>query len=170
LLRMIGAACIVAMGYALGRLAVENMQLRPRHIRAVRTMLEQLRSEMDYGLTPIPELMRRIAGQQPDPVATFARAVLTHLRSGEPARQAWQAALTDVYPLTALTQGDLEALTVLGRTLGTSHVEDQVRHIELAVSRLEHNLQEAVAQREENAKLYTYLGVIASLALVIVLA
>jgi stage III sporulation protein AB len=132
-------------------------------------MLQQVQTEIDYGLTPMPELMERLAQQQDEPVCGFADRVLVQLQRGAALRDAWQEALRATYPLTALRPADLEPLVALGRVLGTSHVEDQVKHLKLAMDRIEHNLEAALAERDRDARLYSYLGVIASVALVIAL-
>jgi stage III sporulation protein AB len=168
-MKLLGALLVVIAGGAWGILKARNLRLRPKQLQSLRTMLQEIRTGVDYGLTPLPELMRQLAEQGEAPVRCFATTVLEQLGAGTPLKAAWQQSLEVLTEQTPLQAEDLEPLAVLGRSIGSSDSDDQLRHLELAMVRLEHRIGETIQERDQNARLYTYLGLIGSLALVIAL-
>ena len=54
--------------------------------------------------------------------------------------------------------------------LGQTDVEGQISQIEITESFLENQIQEAIIERQKNEKLYTRLGTIMGMTVVIILA
>lgn len=69
-----------------------------------------------------------------------------------------------------LQPDDCAVLAALGRNLGRSHVEDQIRHLRAAGARLERAGERALAERDRLAGLARYLGACAGLIVAILLA
>jgi stage III sporulation protein AB len=60
-MKLLGALLVVVAGGAWGILKARNLRLRPKQLQSLRTMLQEIRTGVDYGLTPLPELMRQLA-------------------------------------------------------------------------------------------------------------
>ena len=69
-----------------------------------------------------------------------------------------------------LLEDDKEALKSLGKLLGSTDIEGQIRQIRLVNTFLDGQIEDATESRNKNEKMYKKLGVIVGLAVVIVLA
>ena len=69
-----------------------------------------------------------------------------------------------------LNEEDKKAIKTLSKLLGQTDVEGQISQIEITESFLENQIQEAIIERQKNEKLYTRLGTIMGMTVVIILA
>lgn len=148
----------------------ERYARRPRELAALRVALQVLLSEIDYGLTPLPAALERAARAAGGEVAAFLEDAARRLsaRRDAGAQDALREALARAD--LALAAADRDVLLALGAALGTSGREDQVRHLMLALRRLELAEDEARREGERGQRLARWLGVLGSLALVLLLA
>ncbi|MBX6378612.1 MAG: stage III sporulation protein AB, partial [Clostridia bacterium] len=128
----LGAAAVVAGTATLGFLVAENLARRPQHLHQLRTALQVLQTEIDYAATPLPEALERAGRHLRPPVHDLLAAAAERLRQAgeEGAAAAWAAAVAAVDGAMAWTARDREAVLALGPSLGTSHREDQLRHLQ----------------------------------------
>lgn len=162
-----GCLLVVASGAGLGATAALRYGRRPRELAALRVALQVLLTEIDYGLTPLPQALRRAAAAVADPVAELLRrwAAVLDRRQGVLPAEALRAALAAAD--LALHPADLEVLAGLAAALGASGRRDQVRHLTLALRRLEAAEAEARREAERGQRLAWWLGVLGSLAVVL---
>jgi len=71
--------------------------------------------------------------------------------------------------ILALENPEIELLLALGANLGSLNREEQQKYLSMVQDELRKIELEAVKLREQNVKMYCYLGVCGSLALVILL-
>ena len=83
------------------------------------------------------------------------------------AGEAWEKALKESD--TNLNEEDLHVLLMLSKMLGQTDVEGQISQIEKTEEFLEGQIKEAEEERKKNEKLYTRLGTVLGLAIVIIL-
>ena len=158
LLRLLGAAGVLAAGLGLGNLAAARYQARTRELTALRTALELFATQIAYTATPLPDALRRtgrFVGGGAGRLLDRAVAILEG-EEGVSAGEAWELALTrEELPLTAR---DREVLRDLGPLLGEAGCQDQLRQLTLATQRL--SAQEAESREEErrHVRLWRYLG------------
>lgn len=162
-----GCLLVLASGTGLGACVASRLGRRPRELAALRVALQVLLTEIDYGLTPLPAALRRAAAAVSGPVAGLMRIWADVLARGEgvlPA-EALRAALTrsDL----ALGPADVDVLQGLAAALGASGRQDQVRHLGLALRRLEVTEAEAREAAAKGQRLAWWLGVLGSLAVVL---
>lgn len=163
-----GAVLLVVGGAATaGWTAAARLRRRPRELRQIQTGLHVLRTEIDWGAVPLPAALARAGGCLEGPTARIFAEAAAHLAGGEglAAGEAWERALAAAGPETALTPGDVEILRALAVSLGTSHREDQVRHLEVCLGRLAEAEQRARERADADARLYQQLGVLGGLLL-----
>ncbi len=86
----------------------------------------------------------------------------------ETADVAWEQTIEEI--VCNLNKEDKNTLKTLSKLLGQTDVEGQVSQIEITESFLENQIKEASELRQKNEKLYTRLGTIMGLTIVIVLA
>lgn len=84
-------------------------------------------------------------------------------------QQAFVQAIAEQEGKLALAAPELELLTALGANLGLLNREEQQKYLLMVQDQLRKIEQEAVRLREQNVKMYRYLGVCGSLAIVILL-
>ncbi|HHU85603.1 MAG: stage III sporulation protein SpoIIIAB [Pelotomaculaceae bacterium] len=171
MLKLIGAAMVVAAS-GLGGLAVAgNYSRRPRELRTLRSALQMLETEVVYSATHLPEALARVAGNCDRLVEPlFSRAAAEFAAStGITAANAWENALIHYYPGTALKPQDLSILRSLGSSLGRSDREDQVKHLHLAMEQIKSAMAGAEEEAARNVKLWSYLGFLGGLITVLVI-
>ena len=94
--KMVGAILIIIGSGITGLIIARNYSLRPQQIRYLRNGMQMLETEILYGLTPLPEALRRIGQRLPFPIGQFylrTSELLTH-GEGLPAFEAWEIAFT----------------------------------------------------------------------------
>lgn len=136
---------------------------RPGELRVLRSALQALESEIAFGVTPLPEAFGRIAGFYPDPAATLFREAAARLASPRSctAADAWEEAVEILARCSALSPDDRGILRALAPYLGATGREDQVRHLRLAMARLEAAEASARDHDQRWGRLYRYGGMLA---------
>ena len=159
----IGFGLVLAACTAWGWERAAELARRPGELRVLRSALQALESEIGFGVTPLPQACQRIAGLYPEPAATLFRAAAVAL--GPPrsrtAAAAWEEAVEAMARHSALTGEDRDILRALAPYLGATDREDQIRHLRLAMHRLE--AAEAAARDLDQrwGRLYRYGGALA---------
>lgn len=143
---------------------------RIRDLESLTRGLDLLVTEIGQGLVPLPGALVRASGGMKGPTAALFRAAAHSIQEEQmPVQSAWEKALLEALPLSALYPGDVEVLRSLGTVLGRSLSQDQIRHLELSRKRLESAAQLAQREADKGARLRVYLGILGAVALVIVL-
>lgn len=167
--KLAGAVLVLVAGAGLGWEMAARLARRVRELRSLGVCLRVLEKEVAVGAVPLPVALERSARVAEPAVARLlgeAAALLTD-GSGRTAQEAWEEALRRA-PLCLLPR-DLEVLRGLGVTLGSSGRADQVKHISLAREQLAAREQVARDEEQRQGRLYRYLGVLVSLALLLLL-
>lgn len=169
LLHWVAAGLVVGGTTCLGQILASGLRRRPDELQALQTSLRVLETEIDYGATPLPEALDRVARCSRGPARELfaAAAAMLGRGDGRGAGTAWAAALCRVEPGTAWSARDVEILLALGTCLGNSYREDQLRHLRLCQERLAAAEAEARDTAGRSARLAQYLGVLSGLALVL---
>jgi stage III sporulation protein AB len=171
LLKLVGALVTLGAPAWAGFQLAARCRRRPAELRALQTGLAVLLTEVEYGATPLPAALRS-AGRSAGPiVGPLLAGAADRLEAGGgiTAGEALAAAIAGEGAQTCLTPADLEALAALTGVLGASGRQDQVRHLRLALERLAGAEAEASAARLRYERMYQYIGVLAGLALVLIL-
>ncbi len=171
MLKLVGAAMVVAASGLSGMAMAGSYSRRPRELRSLRSALQMLETEIAYGATQLVEAMGQVAGRCDSKTARLFNRAAEELSSmsGITAAEAWEKSLLSYYPGTALKQQDLIILRNLGSSLGISDRSDQIKHLRLAMEQI--GAETAVAEDEatRNVKLWSYLGFLGGLMVVLVL-
>lgn len=171
MLKLIGAAMVVAASGLSGLGIAGNYSRRPRELRTLRSALQMLETEVAYGATHLAEALVQVAGRCDrlvEPLFSRAAAELSS-SSGVTAALAWENALINYYPGTALKPQDLSILRSLGSSLGISDREDQVKHLHLTMEQIKTETAGAEEEAARNVKLWSYLGFLGGLMIVLVI-
>lgn len=171
MLKLVGAVMVVIASGLTGLAVANSYSRRPRELRSLRSALQILETEIAYGATYLPEALELVAarcGQFVQPLFERAARELKNM-SGNTATEAWEKSLEAFYPTTALRPQDLMVLKSLGSSLGISDREDQIKHLHLAVEHLTAETRASEEEAARNVKLWSYLGFLGGLTIVLVL-
>lgn len=171
MLKMIGAVVVVVFCTLLGMTIASGYSRRPGEIRSLLNGLQILETEISYGATPLPDALASVAARCDQRVALLfsrASAELMSMR-GITAGEAWDIALGEYYPKSALNKTGRAILMELGTSLGVSDREDQLKHLVLAKEQLKLEHAKAEDASQKNAKVYNYLGFLGGLTVVLIL-
>lgn len=154
---------------SIGFLVAHKISLRPQQLQQIKTALEMLKTEIDYGMTPLPEAFNKLSQNLQSPVAELFRLAKINIEEGLVAQEAWQKAVTEVISELALLEEDRNVILDIGCNLGNSSSADQIRHLQLAQEKINNLYQEAVLEKQQKVKLWRYLGVLTGLLVVIII-
>ena len=125
-----------------------------------------MRTFLKYGQVPTTELIGQLADSENFRLLPFLSRCKDRLRQGYLFPEAWRQSLSE-WKDSTLTAGDMEILESVADVLGGSDSESQSNTLELTISLLEQNLQEALEMKNTNGKLYRSLGVLVGIGAVI---
>jgi stage III sporulation protein AB len=165
-----GLFCVVLAASWTGFGFARAVRRQAAQLRQLVTALEFMKSEIQYRMTPLPELFGQLAGS-PDPAVGglfgLCAGFLRHDRTCPPAA-AFQKALGEERRLV-LSGETRQTLLALGLALGRFDVEGQCRSIELAERRLQKESDELEAKKRARCRSYETLGICAGLAIAVIL-
>jgi stage III sporulation protein AB len=170
-LKLVGSVLIVLAGAGLGFGLAARCSERPRQISQLIAGLTALASYVSYATMPLAEALARAAGGLSGPVGAFLRqtaAILADRGLLSP-REALEEALAAGGRRLAWERAEREVILQLGSNLGATGRDEQQKYLALVIDQLRRIEQEALRLRDQNAKMYRYLGICGGLAVAIIL-
>ena len=142
-------------------------RLEEKYIRQFLTVLDQIQCELEYRLTPLPELCTIACGCSTGKLRTLFSALSAELdrQIAQDAHCCMNAALSSA----ELSRTMKELLLELGRSLGNFDLNGQLRGIEAVRRQALEALQNSVKDRDQRIRSYQTLGLCAGAALAILL-
>ncbi|OPY57526.1 MAG: stage III sporulation protein SpoAB [Pelotomaculum sp. PtaU1.Bin035] len=171
MLKLVGATMVVIASGLSGLAVAGNYSRRPKELRSLRSALQMLETEVAYGVTYLPEALGQVSARCDKNVTLLFSETAAALSSmsGITATEAWETALEKYYPGTALNERDRSVLHNLGASLGISDRQDQIKHLHLAMEQIDNETAGAEEEAARNVKLWSYLGFLGGLVLVLLL-
>jgi len=171
MIKLLGAILIIGASTLYGFYRASLFAERPRQIRQCIHAVKRLSTEIHYGSTPLPGALHKLSSQCKKPLSQLFSRAADRLSTERAAtvKEVWHEAVEYTWGQTAMKAPEKDALLELGASLGVSDREDQLKHLELALSQLE---QEEAAARDEQArfeKLSRSLGVLGGALIVILI-
>lgn len=154
---MTGAACAY-----FGFKGASALKKRAASLAEIISSLEMLESEIAFGLSRLSDALMRA-----DTNGFFAAAAQKVGETG--ARTAWETALDENCDRLCLTDADCDILLTLGKTLGKTDAEDQIKNIRCAKALLGENEKAARGEYARCGKLFCGGGVLVGLMIIIIL-
>ncbi|MBP2642278.1 MAG: spoIIIAB [Firmicutes bacterium] len=170
-IKLIGCLLVIISSAWTGFSLAERYNKRPREIRQLIACIASLGSHIYYVSLPLAEALERASQIAEGPVRELFQQTALHIHTTGwlSAGQAFQKALGETSEKLALNKPEQEILLVLAAILGTVDQSEQQKQLELAMNELEKVHKEAIAARDQNVKMYRYLGVCVGLATAILL-
>ena len=168
LLKITGMIFVVTACSSVGFRMAANHRMEERALRQLVGILDYMECELQYRLTPLPELCRQAAAAYPGETGkVFLELSQTmDLQISPDMERCMTLSLEKVKKLPSITRIELE---LLGKSVGRFDLEGQLKGIEAVRHDCRRNLQELSNNRENRLRSYQTLGVCAGVALVILL-
>ncbi len=166
--KWIGALMIVLGCSGFGFLIADSTIREEKHLRELHEAVSFMLSELQYRLTPLPELIARAAENTSGPLWQVFSALDRELvgQVAPNAEACMQSALAQTPAVPALT-GDM--LVQLGRSLGRFDLNGQVAELTFVKEACKENLSKLSQDRTQRLRSYRTLGICAGIALAILL-
>lgn len=169
-MRFVGVGLILVSCGSMGLIMANSYRQRVLYLRQLVTFIQFMESEIFYARATLPELIGKQKNQFKGIVKDFLNALdqSLELGSGEHFSTLWEQGVA-ILERQGLPGQILEDFRDLGRILGVSDVNEQVKHVKLLLVRLEKSLAEAEIESEKHTRLWQYLGFSTGLFLVLLL-
>lgn len=164
--RIIGAIIIISATTFMGFGVASNHRKEEMCLHQLIRGLEFMYSELEYRLTPLPELCRLTAIQTSGPVSVLFRNLHSQFVSQFSADAAccMNAALEQTPKLPERTKMNLQ---LLGKTLGRFDLQGQLSGLNAVRELCQRDLDGLGCNRDVRLRSYRTLGICAGIALVI---
>ena len=165
-IKIIGAILVIAGCGGFGfKLAATHLR-EESSLRQLISALDYMACELQYRLTPLPQLCRQ-AGQESKGIISYVFLALSEELEGQispDAERCMSAALCRVKDLPGLSRNAIESL---GHSLGRFDIEGQLKGLEAVRQECRRNLELLNQNRETRLRSYQTLGLCAGAAIAI---
>lgn len=158
---------ILVISTLIGKLMAKKYVHRLEELEDTKVALNMLKSKIKFTYEPIPEIFDEISKSTTKNISSIFINAKNKLNN-QTASKSWEAAVEETN--CNLNEEDKKAIKTLSKLLGQTDVEGQISQIEITESFLKNQIQEAIIERQKNEKLYTRLGTIMGMTVVIILA
>lgn len=170
-MKMIGLLLIFVGCTAVGYLLDYKYRIRLKELSAIIDTFEQLKGDIDYRLTPLPEACMHVAGSSKYGVGHIFRnfGIALENRMGTNTEEMWQEAVEKEKYRFNLTAEDYEVLYEFGHMSGYLDKEMQKNQVEMVLRKLKALQTKGETNKEKTSKLYTGMGILVGACLCILL-
>lgn len=158
---------LILLGSSLiGRFLSKKYVHRLEELEEMQNALNIFKSKIKFTYEPIPEIFEEVAKNTKSNISNIFQTAKEKLEETS-ASIAWEQAVDET--ISNLKEDDKNIIKTLSKLLGQTDIEGQTSQIEITQNFLETQIKEAEQEKQKNEKLYTRLGTIMGLAIVIVL-
>ncbi|OZU89997.1 stage III sporulation protein SpoAB [Virgibacillus indicus] len=169
-MKWIGALLFIATSTWAGFEWSRRLNKRPKHIRQLKNSLQILEAEILYSQLPLQDAFTTISRQIPQPMKTFFESLGLGMKEKNfDFHELWEKNVSDLEVGTCLGSNEIEILFQFGRTLGQHDFFQQQKQIQLTISHLNRELEEARDNQHRYSKMAKSLGVLCGLFIVLLL-
>lgn len=170
-IKLLGGGMTIAATSWIGFETANRYRMRPLNLRYLQACLQMLETEINYGLTPLPRALEKIAATHQGIVGQLFGTVQYMLQNtpGTTVGKAWQEAVDLLWARLFFTEADYQMLLNFGTTLGASDRKDQIKHVKLIMAQIANAEAQAWEEKNKNERMFKTLGFLAGLTVVILL-
>lgn len=165
---MLGLVLIISI--IIGKFLSQKYSLRLEELEKIYNLLNILKTKLKFTYEPLPEIFEEIAENEKNNIGEIFKKAKEKMQENT-ASQAWEITIneTEKENKTNLSKSDMQILKSLSKLLGQTDLEGQISQIEITQNFLQTQIKEAVNEKQKNEKLYSRLGTIIGLAIIIIL-
>lgn len=157
---------ILVSSSMIGKILSKKYVHRLEELEEMRNALNILKAKIKFTYEPIPEIFEEISKNTNPNIRNIFKNAKEKMNTTT-ANIAWEGAIDE--SVTNLKDEDKHILKTLSKLLGQTDSEGQISQIEITEKFLDTQIREATDEKQKNERLYTRLGTIMGLAIVIVL-
>lgn len=171
LFKIAGAILVVAASSGLGFSLSNRLKARLNTLEQLKRMIFLLKGEILYANAPLEEAFERVGGKTGGFLGDMFVAVSKRIadQRGEPFFTMWKEEILKMGKESPLSDKDRQELSSFGEHLGYLDSQMQERTILLYLEQLDLSISYLRDNQKEKSRLYTSLGVMGGLFLVIVM-
>lgn len=170
MVKIIGSILVILATALIGFDLSARLEKRKKALADFHEALVILRGEISFAANPLPTAFLHIAQQMPSLVGQFFRDVgETTQENSFAIQKSWCGLLEEYKKPLYLTEQDTEVLTSFAGMLGKTNQDNQVKHIQNTLVKLEMQLTQAQESCGKNRRVYQSVGVLSGMLLAILL-
>ena len=158
---------ILVSSTLIGKFLSNKYIYRLEELEDIKNSLNILKTKIKFTYEPIPEVFGEIAENVNSNISRLfllAKQNMEKMSAGKAFEEA-----VDNFTCN-LKSEDKKVIKMLSKLLGRTDVEGQISQIEITEEFLENQIKEAEEEKKKNERLYTRLGTVIGLTIVIILA
>ena len=158
---------ILVSSTLIGKFLSNKYIYRLEEFEDIKNSLNILKTKIKFTYEPIPEVFGEIAENVSSNVRrlfVLAKQNMEKMSAGE----AFEEAVDNI--ICNLKNEDKKVIKMLSKLLGQTDIEGQISQIEITEEFLRNQIKEAEEEKRKNERLYTRLGTVIGLTIVIILA
>ena len=167
-IKILGAILIITGCASFGFLVCAVHRKETEALRSLMAVLDIMECELQYRLTPLPELCRRAAGSSSGIIKRLMTSLSDELDAqvAPDAERCVHAVLNSAKDVPELTA---KAFQLLAKSLGQFDLDGQLKGIEMARSECKQLLEHHTRNQDNRLRCYQTLGLCAGAAMAILL-
>ena len=165
-IKLIGAILIISGCGGFGFKISSAHVRQERTLRSLIGILDYMECELQYRLTPLPDLCRQAAGES-DGILRTIFLTLTHELEDQISPDVERCMTATLSKIKNIPLYTLEALELLGRSLGRFDLEGQLKGLDAVRQECRRKLDELNTNRDVRLRSYQTLGLCAGAAIAI---
>ncbi len=170
-LKILSSLLIVFSSSLIGYYYGNKYSLRLENLLYLEQCIKILETEIVYGAIPLPEALTNVYLKGNKKVSYIFEEVKSNLLNNkdEDLYGSFYRVGSKLIEELNFTKEDVELFLSLGRLLGSSDRSDQEKNFKLLLNQIEILKDEALVEKNKNEKVYKNLGILAGIAIVIIL-
>ena len=157
---------IFSLSTAIGMSIAKTYENRVNELKEFKNILNVIKTKIKFTYEPIPEIFEQISNTINPDIGSIFKIASNNMKFCT-AGEAWTKAID--MDILNISLEDKTILKDLSKMLGKTDLQGQISQIEITSSFIDEQIKKAERAREKNEKMYTKLGVIIGLSIVIVL-
>ena len=166
LIKVIMLVSVFLLCSIVGRIIAGKYKYRLEELKELKNNLNIFKTKIKFTYSPIPEIFEEIESTSSKNIGNIFGMAKNKMEN-KTASIAWNEAVLEAP--SNLNEDDKKTLQMLSKMLGEADLDGQVSQIDITLNFLDKQIKNAEEEKNKNAKLYTKLGTIMGLALVIML-
>ncbi|WP_010650837.1 stage III sporulation protein SpoIIIAB [Oceanobacillus massiliensis] len=169
-MKWIGALLLIGTATLIGFEWSNRLTKRPKQIRQLKSALQILEAEIVYSQAALYDAFQSISEKIPDPMRSFFSNLGEKIQGDSfELFSLWESEANLLLKNSSMGENEKEILMQFGRTLGQHDIDQQRKHIKLAIVHLDRELEDAVDNYHKYGKMAKSLGVLSGIFIVLLL-
>lgn len=153
----------------IGQYLAFRLRKRVELLDRIMLMLNIIESQVNFLATPSAELFKYLSEMNEFKALRFLNVCAEKIQSGETFPDSWKQSLMPKSNVRYLTDNDVELLNFFGESFGKADIKGETSNCTYFKSLLKENIRSARNCKDKYGKLYSGLGLLVGVAIVIVL-